>query len=178
MYSFTNYTFETESGDAEFRKYVTEKLGIPDFHGKMPEFKGNRFENEEDNVRYSLDMLCEALSDIARKYPGEDFRVTGVWDTSSTAGELMDFIVEYKSGKFSAKTSEWYVEESRCLYDSYEEFCEGNERDDGVYPLTEEEFENWKEEDMMFSLDSGYGDFVREVPVIYDYDFDFTAENR
>ena len=177
MYSFTNYTFETESADEQFRAFVEEKLAMPSsgLSGDRNKngFNGNRLVKDEDNVRYTLDMLCEVLAEIARKFPDKNFLVTGVWDTSSTAGELMDFIVTYRDGSFTARTSEWYVEEDKCLYDSYEEFCECNEREDGP-PLTREEFDEWKDGEFMYSLNSGDGDFVREVPVIYDYGSDFT----
>ena len=181
MYSFTNYTLETESENPGFRAYIEEKLEFPDSgfmkkEGETIRFDGNTFTNSEDNVRYTLDMLCEVLADIAKAFPGERFTVTGVWDTSSTAGELMDFIVRFEDRRFTVRTSGWYVEESRCLYDSYGEFVEAHGDDDGTAPLTREEFENWGEDEIMFSLDSGDGDFVREVPVVYDFDCDFTLE--
>ena len=157
MYQFTNYMFTTDSKNDAFLKFVKEMLDLDEYDGKLV--------NEEDSVHFTLDKLYAALAKIKSQFPNEEFQVDGVWDTSSTAGELMDFQICCVNGELSGKCSQWYIEEDKCLYDTYEDLCESC---DDNPPFTEEEFENWDESDVYYSLNSGDGPWVKQVPMIYD----------
>ena len=158
MYQFTSYTFTTDSKNEDFLSAVKQKFELEEIDGVLT--------NEEDNEHYLLEFLYDDVLKIRKDFPNEEFQIDGVWDTSSSAGELMDFQIRCTKDGFLAKCSEWYTEESRPLYDDYASFCECYE-EVRIMPLTEEEFNNWDEDDMYFCLESDCR-FVKQVPIIYD----------
>ena len=102
----------------------------------------------------------------------EDFVITGVIDTSYTAGEYMDFRFEYKDGKLSGKYSDWYQHGDLDDFETYEEMVENLEydiRENGL-SITKEEFEYYKDKDcFILETENGF-QFSATVPLVYTYE--------
>ena len=93
---------------------------------------------------------------------GRDFSVFGVIDTSYTAGEYMDFRIDYKDGKFTTFYSDWYQHGDLDEFEDYAELCENL----GVI-CTAEEYERLRDK-TTFIIEQENGDVVaEEVPLIY-----------
>ena len=93
---------------------------------------------------------------------GRDFTVSGTVDTSYTAGEYMDFRLEYRDKTFSAFYSDWYLECDLDGYEDYEEFCE----EEGEL-CTSEEFEKLQDKEVYIIEQENDNVLSEEVPLIY-----------
>ena len=112
--------------------------------------------------------LAQALSDI-------DFVIEGHIDTSESAGEYMDFLIEYQNRTLISKSSSWYIQAYLCDFDNYNEFAQAYCDKKGKPKLTQEQFESFKYDDV-YILNSGSGDFVREVPLDTVYELDLSKQ--
>ncbi len=116
-------------------------------------------ENEQTHI-------CMAIKDWKMIAPmlNRDFSVEGTIDTSSTAGEYMDFRLDYCDGKFSAMYSDWYQEGDLFAFENYAEFCEACGR-----LCSEERFDTMKDK-TTFIIEKDGGDVLAEsVPLIYTF---------
>ena len=112
--------------------------------------------------------LAKAFSDI-------DFVIEGHIDTSESAGEYMDFLIEYHNRTLISKSSSWYINAYLCDYDNYNEFAQAYCDKKGKPRLTKEQFESFKDDDI-YILNSGRGDFVREVPLVNVLELDLSEQ--
>ena len=99
---------------------------------------------------------CKLVCDLLKK----DIDFPGSLE-ESVAGEGMDFLLLYRDGQISAKTSDWYIEEWMGGYDDFESFQE-------IYPnCTEKEFNKWKEYEHIYYWyeENGKPVFSADVPL-------------
>lgn len=107
---------------------------------------------------------CKKLYDLLKR----DFVLTGVIDTSFTAGECADFALTCKGGQVTAQLSDWYIEECMDDYETFEYFQE-------CFPdATEEEYEKLKENNFFYTFQNGTGDYtaVSETVPLHDAKID------
>lgn len=110
------------------------------------------------------DEICELAKVMAKKAAKASFVMEGVIDTSSTAGEYMDFCIKFDGKTLSASFSDWYLEDWMGKFDSYESFCDEFCETDCVF--TEDDYSRFKEHEFLFTLETEDGDiFVTEVPL-------------
>lgn len=161
MYTFTNYTLKTPSKNESFKNELEKE-----FNEKID--NNGELINDEDSQHYDMYLLWEALEKITKNFPNEPFTIEGVYDTSSSAGELLDFKITYDhtTGQLTGICSDWYTEEEKCFYDDYQDFCEQNDEDNP--PMTEDEFDQWDDATILFGLESGSGKWVTKVPLDYN----------
>lgn len=120
-------------------------------------------ELEEIYGHDSLDDIEELAINIANALPNNSFIIEGCIDTSESAGEYMNFQVEYKNKKLISKNSGWYLHMYPDDFENYDSFLE-------YYPkFSEEEFEKFRHDDY-YILDSGNGEFVKEIPLSYQHE--------
>ena len=99
--------------------------------------------------------LAEKMAEVAKN---TTFIIDGIIDTSESAGEYMDFRIDYEASVLTVKSSVWYTIIGEDI--SYEEFCEWHDEapDEHIYSL--EEFESGS-----YYLERGNGEIVSEVPL-------------
>ena len=157
MYQFLSYDITLDGPDTGMGEVLESTLGCVRENGK--------FVKDLDDKHFRLELLVKELSQIISIIPEPGFTCEGVWDTSSSAGEYMDFKIIFENGELSVWTSPWYV----CLYrDDYESYEDFEEECGGEPALTREEFDDWSNEEILYSLDSGAGPVVKTVPVDVD----------
>lgn len=164
MNAYSNYTIILKGNNAE-------KTAAADaIHEKM---KGEN-EFDEDGVMeveqtYDvvwLEDIQAMAAEMAKAAKGCELTIEGLVDTSASAGEYMDFKIQYKEGKLTSYSSCWYLQDSTSFYgDDYETYCKYYE--EGEEPITQEEFDDIikNHSGYFFILDSGDGDVVFEVPL-------------
>lgn len=121
------------------------------------------FEVEECYACVWLDDIEELAVKMVRLASDASFSLKGVVDSSESAGECMNFIIEYCNGKLTSRSSCWYIERGEGHYmldsgagpivtevplDDPEEIDLGDYSDNEEY---EEEDEDWEEELEKFS---------------------------
>lgn len=74
------------------------------------------FEVEECYACVWLDDIEELAVRMAKLAPDATFTLKGVVDSSESAGELMDFIIEYSNDKLTSRSSCWYIERGEGYY--------------------------------------------------------------
>ena len=140
---------------------------------KVKSFLEDRFETDVDgNDNFDaiveetyecvwLESIIDLAIEIIKLTPKLGFVLSGVIDTSESAGEYMDYEIRYEDGKLVSRNSCWYLTIDVLGYDSFEQFCEYH--DDCC---SEDDYQrgiaNGGE---LFILDSGDGDVVTEVPL-------------
>ncbi len=156
------YTFENESEELLSKaKDFFMQNGMdtrPDEGFVYAEKEEKYTADEQDSEHYFKIALqdCWTLAEII----GTGFSLSGVIDTSYTAGECMDFRFDCAGGSIAAKASDWYVETSMDSYESYEDFCEG------FFDCTREEYEIIKGCEFVYILETGDGDILScDVPL-------------
>ena len=165
MYMFSNYIFTAENGKdfSSFAEDAGKLFRIDNLEAEKV------YEIEEDNVYYYTEVFYEIARNLADRYPDIKFKIEGTIDASSVAGEMKDFKVRYHDGEIEAKESEWYNIIYKNDYETYEDFAMECLDRDREPLLSEEEYEELDDEDeILYSLNSGDGPVVMEVPVIYD----------
>ena len=115
-------------------------------------------------------FLRQAIIDCIKLYEKlkRNFVLTGVIDTSFTAGELADFAVTCKEGHLTAQLSDWYIEECMDNYETFEYFQE-------CFPdATEEEYEKLKENKFFYTFQDETGDYtvISETVPLHDAKID------
>ena len=161
-----NLYFTYASKNEEVKKQVCEVFAGAGIDAEVqPErvFAEKTFSYAGDE---SVDDYCiRAAIDEGRKLGAVlhgDYELTGVIDTSYTAGECMDFSLCFGGGDVSVKVSDWYIEEWTDRFESYEEFSE-------EYPgHSEEEFNRLKESEFVYAFadeNGEYSVFSKDVPL-------------
>ncbi len=105
---------------------------------------------------------CKNLYDILKR----GFTLTGVIDTSYAAGECADFALACKDGQVTAQLSDWYVETCMEDYECYEDFS------DGFFECTEEEYNELKDNEFVYLLETDHGDVLSAVVPLHDVKVD------
>ena len=125
-------------------------------------FAEKEFNNWSDDEPVETCFLRHAVNDCKKlcELLKRDYVLTGVIDTSYTAGECADFALTCNGGKVVAQLSDWYVETCMEDYEDYEDFC------DGFCECTEEEFNALKENEFVYLLETDHGEVLSaEVPL-------------
>jgi len=79
---------------------------------------------------------------------------------------MMDFLIEYKKGKLTSKTSDWYIHIYMDDFEDYYAFAEKFAGSDGGTRYTEEDYNGFCEcADEWYVLDGGNGEFSTVVPL-------------
>lgn len=127
--------------------------------------EGAEIEIEETYKCVDIDEITELAINMAKAAPDSSFEMSGVIDTSESAGEFMDFAFAYKSGAITRQSSDWYMETCIEDYDSYEDFID--EWEDEVGDLSEERFEALKDKnEFVFFVETRDGIVIMsEVPL-------------
>ena len=114
----------------------------------------------EETYRFVwVEDIAELARQVVKTVPAlAGLTISGTVDTSESAGEYMDFYIQYEAGSLTVQSSCWYVILDAEEYADYEEFSE--------------EFEDYSEEDFAelrqcphYILDSGEGELVTKVPL-------------
>ena len=104
------------------------------------------------------DEVCALAKAMAKSSPNASFVMSGVIDTSESAGEYMDFRFELKNKKLTASFSDWYLVDCMEDYEDYEDFC------DCVMECTKEEYESFCEYEYLYTIETSgvnvYSDHV------------------
>ena len=125
----------------------------PSLEVVVDEFYGNDDTDEVEELAVS----------IANALPDSEFTIKGYIDTSESAGEYMDFLIEYKNNTLVSKSSCWYVYMHANDFDNYADFAEHYSDENGDPRFDEEQYEAFKVGEY-FILESGEGDCVDKVP--------------
>lgn len=156
MHAYSTYTIKLD-GSTEDIKKATAVLAVAFDDDSM--VGQNPVEIEEtcqivwvhDVVRLA-ELMVKNAPDISF------FIISGIVDTSESAGEYMNFVIKYENGSLTVQSSCWYLILYADEFDDYDEFCE-------VYDgYSEDEFEELRK-CTHYVLDSGSGDIVTEVPL-------------
>jgi len=94
------------------------------------------------------------------KYINEDCIIEGYYDHGGNSGSTMKFRFEYLNGNLKKYLSDWLDFLPVDNFEDYEEFCEEYED-----RFSEEEYEAFLEEDVVYLLDGGDGDAVTEEQI-------------
>lgn len=122
--------------------------------------------NETCDIVFPKDVSELALN--MAKIVDVPFEMSGLIDTSFSAGEYMDFKFIYQDGVLFEQYSDWYVEDCMDQWDSFEEF---NESFDGVFG--EEVYEKFKKCGFMYTLETDDGDILSEtVPLVHEHRYE------
>ena len=104
--------------------------------------------------------LCELAKSIARVAGNASFEIKGHIDTSASAGEYMDFLIQLQNGKLTAQFSDWYVETCMESFDDYEDFCEG------FFECSQEEYDKFSDCEFVNIIEAAEGDYLsKDVPL-------------
>ena len=104
---------------------------------------------------------------MAEKF-GVNFEMSGLIDTSLSAGELMDFKFVFENGVLLEQHSDWYIEDNMDQWDTFEEF---DESFDGAYD--EATYEKFKKCGFMYTLETEDGDVLSEnVPLVHEHRYE------
>ena len=140
---------------------IEEVFGLHQLTGAYPFI----IDIDEDASSVELSELTKSIAvKLAEALPELGFSMKGVIDTSEEAGEYMDFLIEYRDGVLTEKSSDWYVILHADDYEDYDDFCEAYCDDDGEPRFSEEAYEAFQTGEW-YLLDSGYGDAVQQVPL-------------
>ena len=172
MHSHTNFVLTYQKATKEELKAVgeyLENLFSSDWFAKKEVradilVEGSSLEITENYTVVYIEDLMEFAENIAKLAPNAEFAMDGTVDTSETAGEYMDFSIEYSDREVVVHYSEWYVYLG--LYDSYEDFCEEFDEVYGEHRYTEEQFEELMNSDEdWFVIEDSEKTLIRNVPL-------------
>lgn len=93
---------------------------------------------EEDFSHTHVEDLWDWLEPYAAVHPEASFSLEGYIENH---GYDEDFRIEAVRGALRAYRSGWYIDESKDNYESYDEFCEMCQDDDGNPLCSQEEFD-------------------------------------
>ena len=164
MDAFTTYKIVI-NGDSEEIKAIGEFL-----RDKISDVE---FEigNEMEIIETSEVVFPEEVSDLAIEMAEKfdvSFEMSGLIDTSLSAGEYMAFKFVYKDGTLWEQHSDWYIEDNMDQWESFEEFSDSFE---GMYD--EATYERFKQSGFMYTLETKEGDILSEsVPLVHEYTYD------
>lgn len=127
--------------------------------------EGSEIEIEETYECVDLEEITDMAIKMAKSAADASFEMSGIIDTSESAGELMDFNFVYEAEKLVRKSSDWYIETCIEDYESYDEFID--EWEDEAGDLSEEQFEELRDEnEFVFFVEAEGGTVVMtEVPL-------------
>ena len=166
MYAFSNYVIKIQNADnqiEEMAKVLSDAYKAED-HFKFNKRKFIQEEGvfiEHTETVVLLEDITELAKKLAKTAPLASFVIKGIIDTSSSAGEYMNFIITYKQGLLEEHSSDWY--RYAYLEDlDYEEFCEQFEDE-----YSEEEFEDMQADEYeWFIVETTKGDkLLKMVPI-------------
>lgn len=156
MHAYSNYTIILVGAEDEIKK-ATAVLAVA-FHDES--LTGKDFIEIEETYQFVWVQDVVKLAELMVKNSPNlsSLTISGTVDTSESAGEYMDFLIEYENGTLSVQSSCWYVILNAEEFADYEEFSEFYEG------YSEEEYEKLRQ-GPHYILDSGDGDIVTEVPL-------------
>ena len=161
MHAHSNYTIKFKGEPDDIKKalsIIKEKLDI-DVSGTT-----DTVEIIEEYTLVWVENITEDLAlTIAKTSPELTFTVKGVVDASESAGEYMDFSISYIDGKLTEETSCWYIIIEMYPDIKYEDFCDDYCDQEGNPLCSEEEYEELKDNEEVFVLESGNGKIVTKV---------------
>ena len=108
------------------------------------------------------DEVVALAQAMAKAAPQASFVMTGIIDTSESAGEYMDFRIELAGGKLTAAFSDWYLSDWMGNFEDYEDFC------DCVMECTEEEYEVYCGYEFLFTLETDEGNVYTDHVPLHD----------
>ena len=123
MHAYTGFTMEFPNGDESTVIKAVSLLGLdPDLLDDF-EVEDNKIEIEENYEIVFLEDFRAAAIRIAKKFRNEPFIISGCIDTSESAGEYMDFRIEYDGvSTLLIKNSKWYLVLDPCDFKTFEDF--------------------------------------------------------
>ena len=164
MHAHTNYTITIYDDNAINAIGAVLKDTINDVEFDI----GATIEIRETYACVFDEEIRELAKAMAKAAPDASFKMSGVIDTSETAGEYMDFCVELKDKKLTAAFSDWYLEDCMECFEDYEEFCES------VMECTEEEYAIYREYEFLYTLETENGDaYSDHVPLHEPVEIDY-----
>ena len=93
---------------------------------------------EEDANHTHVEDLWDWIEPYAKAHPEALFTLEGFIENH---GYDEDFRIKVSKGVMSAYRSGWYIDEAKDNYESYEEFCDEWQNDDGDPICSQEEFD-------------------------------------
>ena len=108
------------------------------------------------------DDICELAKEMARAAGTASFEMSGVIDTSESAGEYMDFRFEFTNGRLTAAFSDWYLSNCMECIENYEDFCEF------VMDCTEEEYKTYCEYEFLYTIETSEGEVYSDHVPLHD----------
>jgi len=166
MHAHSDYTIKIKGNNDE-KTAVAEAIN-QHLRGEYGFDKEGIMEVEDTYEVVWLEELQSMAVEMAKAAKGCEFTIEGVVDTSESAGEYMDFKIQYNEGTLASDNSCWYLDDSTETYgNDYRTFCKEREYEEGEEPITQEEFEDIVNNHFgyLFTLESGDGDIVFEVPL-------------
>lgn len=145
-----------------------------------PTLREAEFEIEDCYCCVWLEDIEALAAKMAKIAPLASFTLDGVVDTSESAGEYMDFLIEYSNKKLTRSSSCWYLESGEAYfkdcYPDYDEFCKEFWDKEQNRPLyTEEEYEEFCTWEFVFFIGDHYKKLVSEVPLDYKEELDIDS---
>ena len=114
-----------------------------------------------------IEDFQKMAAELSYLVPGIDFVIKGhIEDNIDGNGDMMDFLIEYRKGKLTSRTSDWYIHIYMDDFVDYYDFAEKFAGVDGEPRYTEEDYNGFFEcADEWYVLDSGNGEFSTDVPL-------------
>jgi hypothetical protein len=114
-----------------------------------------------------IEDIQKVAAELACMVPELNFIIKGhIADNTDNADDMMDFLIEYKKGKLTSRTSDWYIHIYMDDFEDYYEFGDKFTGPNGTPRYSEEDYEGFCQcADEWYVLDSGNGEFSTDVPL-------------
>lgn len=113
-----------------------------------------------------IEDIQKMAAELSYLVPNVEFTVKGhIEDNISGSNDMMDFLIEYKKGKLTSRTSDWYIHIYMDDFEDYYEFGDRFTSPDGRPRYSEEDYEGCACADEWYVLDAGNGEFSTDVPL-------------
>lgn len=133
----------------------------------LPELMDECFEVWDTQKCVWIEDIQKMAAELSYLVPAIDFAIKGhIEDNIDGNGDMMDFLIEYKKGKLTSRTSDWYIHICMDDFEDYHAFAEKFMGLDGNPRYTEEDYNGFFEcADEWYVLGSGNGEFSTDVPL-------------
>lgn len=165
MGKFSSYTIEFTGTVEDIDVAKEAVLGI--LGDYCLETAEDKIEVQEEYELVWVEVIANELAvPLAEEAPNLEFVISGVVDTSESAGEYMDFLIEYRNRKMTVRTSDWYRRVCADFYNSYEAFCADFHDKEGTALCTEVQYQKFRKDRLWYALERDEEEcLVQKVPL-------------
>ena len=167
--NFAKFTIYFDGSEDKISRALEIAEEVLEYEGLAEELDEDHsvFVEEDTVLTYVEDIESKLALPMSEQVEGLNFTISGVVDTSESAGEYMNFIIQNQNGMLTVQSSCWYIIFYADNFECYEDFCEEYQNADGEPRYTEDQFKEFKKGEW-FVLNSGDGEIVDHVPLEID----------